>query len=297
MSDYQFGWRPDPRAVDEVLGFLRHPVFSVAAAPIGDSGKGKVVLLHKLVERVRGSFPVHRQTIGDCVSHGWGLSVDVVRAVQIAQGARERYAGDTATEPIYAGSRVEIGGGRIRGDGSVGAWAAKLVSTYGTLIRGAYGSIDLSEYDGARARDWGRPGRGIPDPLEPTMREHLVHTVSLVDSYEAARDAIANGYPVAVCSNQGFASVRDAQGFARPKGTWGHCMMFVAVDDADARPGLLCCNSWGPDWISGPKRHEQPEGSFWVDAQTVDRMLRQGDSFAVSQYEGYPAQDLDYAQY
>jgi hypothetical protein len=49
-------------------------------------------------------------------------------------------------------------------------------------------------------------------------------------------------------------------------------------------------NSWGADWISGPKRHDQPDGSFWVDADVAERMLRGQDSFAVSGYEGYPAQ-------
>tara|TARA_R110000868_G_scaffold228799_2_gene481762 strand:- start:833 stop:1066 length:234 start_codon:yes stop_codon:yes gene_type:complete len=69
-------------------------------------------------------------------------------------------------------------------------------------------------------------------------------------------------------------------------------MIFIGVDDAHRRPGLCCMNSWGPNWISGPKRHNQPDGSGWVDAETCDRMLRvQPDSYAVSGFVGFPAAD------
>jgi hypothetical protein len=276
---------------------MKHPVFGVAAAPIRDSGKGKVVLLHKALIQVMGRFPVHEQTIGDCVSHGWGLGIDVLKAVQIAAGAREEFTGETATEIVYAASRVEVGGGRLgNGDGSIGAWAAQAVSeTVGTLVRGKYGDLDLTEYSGATAKKLGRRGAGVPDDLEPQAREHPVKTTSLVRTYEELRDAIANGYPVPPCSNRGFASRRDEKGFAKPSGSWAHCMLFLAVDDEDGRPGVLCQNSWGDNWISGPKRHDQPDGSFWVDADVAERMLAEQDSFAMSGYVGFPAQELDFS--
>jgi hypothetical protein len=71
-------------------------------------------------------------------------------------------------------------------------------------------------------------------------------------------------------------------------------MLFCGVDDESRRPGLLCWNSWGDDWISGPTRHGQPAGSFWVDADVADAMLRQEDSYAISGYEGFKSQELDY---
>lgn len=71
-------------------------------------------------------------------------------------------------------------------------------------------------------------------------------------------------------------------------------MCFVGVDDENKRPGLLCWNSWGDDWIDGPTRHGQPAGSFWVDADVADAMLRQEDSYAISGYEGFKSQELDY---
>jgi hypothetical protein len=71
-------------------------------------------------------------------------------------------------------------------------------------------------------------------------------------------------------------------------------MLFCAVDDEYKRPGLLTVNSWDKTWVTGPRRHDQPEGSFWTDADDVDIMLREGDSFAISGYLGYPAQELEY---
>jgi len=288
-----FGWEYDPKEVEAYVSSLTRPLAETSCYDIKDSGKGKTVLLHKLVEQVVGHYPVRRQTIGDCVSHGFAGAVDVLKCVEIAKlGQPEAWVAETASEVIYGFSRVEVGGGRLSGDGSYGAWGSKAVNRYGTLARQKYGSIDLTRYSGARARQWGARGNGVPDVLEPMSREHLVRSTSLVTTYEAARDAIANGYPIAVCSMQGFLPRRDSDGFARPSGTWAHCMMFCAVDDSHRRPGLLCVNSWGPNWISGPKRHSQPDGSFWVDADVADNMLRRNpDSYLVSQYEGYPRQD------
>ena len=288
------GWVNDPAEVEAVLAELPMPSFAAAAPHLAGKGAKRVALLWKACDIVLGEQPIYPvQTIGDCVSHGFGRVVDLVKCLQIVAGRRQKWIAQTASEPIYGGSRVEVGGGRIRGDGSVGAWAAKWISQYGVLSRIKYGEIDLTSYSGERAREYGR--KGCPDVLEPIARERVVRTVSLVTSYEQARDAIANGHPIAVCSNQGFASKRDADGFARAQGAWGHCMAFIAADDEFKRPGLLCCNrSWGQNWIDGPKRLRQPDGTFWVDADVADRMLRQGDSFAASEFDGYPDQELDY---
>lgn len=284
------GWVYDWRSVNAYLAESPTPVFAASAAPLQGTGAKAVRLLYDEVRRVVGTDIILTQTIGDCVSQGWAQGCDYVACTQITAGSREKWVATCATEPIYALSRVEIGQGRIRGDGSVGAWAAKAVTEFGTIRRQKYGTIDLTSYSGDRARLWG--SRGCPDELEPVAREHPIKTVSLVTSYEQARDAISNGYPVVVCSQQGFNDTRDSEGFMRAQGTWGHCMVFTAVDDAHTRPGLLCQNSWGPAWISGPKRHNQPDGSGWVDAEVADRMLRiQPDSYAVSGFRGFPSVD------
>ena len=286
--EFPMGRLEDPRVVDEFCSQARRPVFGVSAAPLQDSGKGKVALLYQAVEQAMGSYPVRLQTVGDCVSQAFAGAVDVLASVErVIKGEREVVTHATASEAIYGLARVEVGGRRLgRSDGAYGGWGERAVQQYGTLLRQKYGRYDLTKYSGRKARDWGY--KGLPDSLEPTAREHLVRETSLVLSYEEARDAIANGYPVVVCSNQGFTRSRDRDGFARPSGSWPHAMLFCGMDDAHRRPGLLCVNSWGPHWIRGPKRHSQPNGSFWVEADVANRMLRQRDSYSISDFNGYP---------
>ena len=70
-------------------------------------------------------------------------------------------------------------------------------------------------------------------------------------SFAEAAAAIRNGYPVAVCSGQGFTMTRDRDGFCLPRGSWGHCMCFIGVA-VGRRPGLCCLQSWGPNTPDGP---------------------------------------------
>ena len=289
------GWIDDPAAVEAVMNDLPFPVFSDIWTPIKDSGKGKRVLLYDFIRKAsNGQYPKRKQTIGDCVAHGAAYAVDAVKSVDIIlKNEFEEWVEETATEDIYAGSRVQIGGGRIRGDGSIGAWAARYVNEYGALPRGKYGNVDLTTYSGSKARSWGRGGAGVPKSLIPTAKKHPIQTVSKVTTYEEVRDLIANGYAVTIASMQGFSSKRDSEGFARPQGSWAHQMSILAVDDEYKRPGVLVQNSWGT-WNSGPKRHDQPNGSFWVDAEEIERrILKKGDSWAFSGYEGFKPRELN----
>lgn len=288
------GWIDDPWAVDDIMNDLPYPVFQDAWTPIKGTGRKKCVLLYDLIRKVNnGKFPMRKQTVGDCVAQGAAYAVDAVKAVDIIINKDlERWVAETATEDIYAGSRIIIGKGRILGDGSIGAWAARYVNEYGALPRGKYGNIDLTKYSGSKARSWGRRGAGPPQSIVAKAKKHPILTVSQVKTYEQVRDLIANGYAVTIASNQGFSSKRDSEGFAKPHGSWAHQMSILGVDDKYKRPGVLVQNSWGA-WNSGPKRNNQPTGSFWVDAEEIERrVLSRGDSWAFSGYEGFMVQKL-----
>lgn len=298
------GWIPPSHAVS------RHPVgsFQQAGAHLKNTGSGKRVLLWKFFERLIGeSLTPHNQDGPDCVGQGYALGTDILSSVQIAVTRKtERWVAKAAVEPIYAGSRVEIGEGKLKGAGSHGVWAAKWCSQYGILHRRAYlnGKYDFTNYDFDRGRAWGHIctecttwGGGVPDDLEQIAKRHPVKTYKLVKTWPEARDAVANGYPVIICSNVGFTDTRDKDGFARAKGKWFHCMLLAGVDDISTRPGGLLINSWGPNWITGPTRFGQPAGSFWVDADVLEKMLKQGESFAISNYSDLPKRDLDYRLY
>jgi hypothetical protein len=292
------GWISDTAARQRFVENNRYPFLRSHMGQIKGTGKGKKVLLYKLFEQVTGRPLVpHYQTIGDCVSHAYGLGVDVLTAVRILMyNKSEQWVAKSATELIYAGSRIEVGGGRIGGDGSIGVWAAEFIRKWGVLLRQSYlnGAYDYTTYSGQLARALGRRGVGVPDSLEPLCKLHPLKTCALVNSWEECRDAVANGYPVTMCSNIGFTSKRDRDGFLRRgRQPWYHAMAILGVDDEYRRPGALIQNSWGGDtWVSGPKRHEQPDGSFWCDAATIDAAMKQGDSIALSGYVGYPRVDI-----
>lgn len=284
MNDGFYGWIHNPAEVEKVLATLPQPLFAAAAPNLAGTGENKQTLLYLGVRKVIGkderSGP---QLIGDCVSWGWGGMIDYLQCGQILAGQPNEYE-EIATESIYALSRVEIGhqNGSME-DGSVGAWAAKACSTMGVLSR-----TTLGPYDSKRAKAWG--ASGLPDNLEPEARKHLVQTTSLIQNFQQACDAIGNGYPVAVCSNQGFTMTRDAQGFCSPQGTWAHCMLFIAT--RFDRPGLLCAQSWGPATPNGPRDLDQPTNTFWVDATVANKMFAMHDSFTASPFNGFPAQRI-----
>jgi hypothetical protein len=289
------GWVPDPAAVEETVKASAIPDF--ADTPAGKAAQGHAeAFLWRAVRSVAGlpenSYPnINQRDVGCCVGCGFKHAVDILLANQILSGQQATWK-PVSAEVIYGGSRVEIGGGRIRGDGSVGAWAAKWVSRYGVVPMGKVGTIDLSTFDPYRARVFG--ARGVPDDIEAVAKESPVKGAALVRSWTDVKRAIAQGYPVAVCSDQGFTMTRDRDGFARPSGTWYHCMAIIGVRSAP-RDGAFVLNSWGDRAHTGPVYPpDQPPAGFWADAQTVDRMVAQGDSYALSDAVGFPARRLPF---
>lgn len=303
------GWLPNSTEFQNFLYRNSRPYLTQQAPKVfTGSGKGKVVLLFKYLEREIGKLVPHHQAVGDCVGQAFGLGVDILTATQIHLiGRDEKWVSKASTEAIYAGSRYEIGykahGNKrlLDGDGTIGVYCAEFLRDYGVLVRKKYGDIDLTKYSAKLAREWGK--NGVPDRLEPIAKRHPVRSFALVRSYVECRDAIANGYPVILSSSFGFnpncpncnPGGRDKQGFLKHCGKWFHSFCAIGSDDSSSnRPGLLLINSWGPNWVKGPTKHSQPNGSFWVDAKTIDRMCREGDSFAISSFVGFPRQRLNY---
>ena len=273
----------DPEDIDKLLGELPHPLFGAAAYDLAGTGKGKVALLYKNVWKFDPGFgPAERQTTGDCVSHATRNAVDVTRSTEIIGGQKEDFVTRSATEGIY-GSR---GHG---GQGMSCSVAARFVhQNGGILLRKKYDSVDLSVYNSSTGSSWG--SRGIPPAVIAEAKKHQVKTISLVNTIEQARDAIANGYALSVCSGAGFSSRRDQHGIASRSGGWSHAMAWVAMDDSQEiykETLFLVQNSWG-NWNSGPKRFDQPDGSFWIRESVAASMLSGNGSFAFSDVDGFP---------
>ena len=272
---------------EELIESSKYAYFKDGAKKIKTSGKGKLSTPYKSLLKFDKKAFDERQTTGDCVSHGTRNACDISRAVEIdIKKEREGWIARGATEAIYG----------ARGHGGQGmscARAATFVSeTGGIIVRKNYpGVADFSKYNGNLGAGWG--GRGLPDKVIDLANDHQIKTTSLVRTVEEARDALANGYGLAVCSGVGFSNKRDKKGIARVSGSWAHCMAWVACDDTGSEPLFLVQNSWGkwndgghPDW--GPI----PDGSFLITADVASNMLAQNGSYAFSEFDGFPLQKL-----
>ncbi len=302
------GWNPNPAGVER---WLKHhsnktPLFAdhgpkIVASEIKDT------FLYEYLLRLHPTWKRGAQGIGDCTSWGWEIACTILMATQIAKmGRLEGFLGEAATEAIYGGARVEAEGRKTGGwtDGWYGAGCAKWVKNWGVVLRKDHSiqtgnkEHDLTRYSSDKAKNWGNYGCGGQNDkslLDAVAKLHPVQSTALVTTFEQAAAAIMNGYPVPVCSGQGFASTRDKDGFARGQGSWSHCMCFVGCRGG-SRPGLLCMNSWGAS-CSGPVWPEtMPEAvrvcTWWVEPSTANSMLRGEDSFAVSELNGFPPAKL-----
>jgi len=276
----------DPDDLNKLLGELPLPLFGAAAYQIEYSGVGKLSLPFKSLLKFDPKFgPAEAQKTGDCVSHGVRNAIDISRTVEIdIKGEAEGYVARGATEGIYQ-SRGH------RGEGMHCSQAARYVNKEGgILLRKKYGKVDLSNYNASLGANLRIPTSIFIDEA----KKHQVGTTSLVTTVEEARDSLANGYGLACCSSVGFSSVRDNNGISLSKGTWHHCMAWIACDDTRDlfdETLFLVQNSWGK-WNSGPKRHGQPDGSFWIRERDARKILQARGSFAFSNVEGFPARQL-----
>jgi hypothetical protein len=272
---------------DHLMENSKYPLFGDASRRIKNSGKGKLSTPYKSVLKFDSNPYNERQTTGDCVSHGTRNACDVSRAVEIdVHNEREAWMARGATEAIYG----------ARGHGGQGmscSRAAEFVSKNGGIVlRQNYkGVADFTKYNGNLGAGWG--GRGLPDPVIDLANDHQIKTVSLIQTIEEARDALANGYGLAVCSNYGFSNKRDKKGISNTSGNWAHCMAWIACDDTGSEPLFLVQNSWGK-WNDGghPEWGPIPDGSFLIRAEVAAGMLAANGSYAFSNFDGFPVQKL-----
>ena len=298
VTAWDFGWVDDPAAVAVVAATQEFP--DASATPAGmadDAALPSSAYLWKAFFTLFGKNPTTRnqRQVGSCVGFGTTKAVETTMAVEIAINGEAEEWKDIAQEVTYGGSRVEVGNGRIRGDGSVGAWAAEFVRRWGVVARGVYGGLDLSTYSEQTCREYG--DRGVPADLEALAKSHPVKDTTLVKSWADAKKMLAAGYGLAVCSTQGFSMTRDANGVCRPSGNWGHCMAIDGyhTDEAGNEYGHID-NSWGPNAHTGPVGWGDPSTSgFWASAEVIDPMIRAGDTWAFAAVQGFPARVIDWS--
>lgn len=176
--------------------------------------------------------------------------------------------------------------------GSFCGYAAQAVKDVGAVPALDFSIIgdDLSEYSAGRASRW---QRGPPETYETIAAGYRSGFVK-IKTWEQLRDSIANGVPVIVGSQVGFGSKsgarRNSSGMLRSRwwSRWSHAMVFCGVSDGRSKRALLL-NSWGKNWISGPKwLGDEPDGSFWVSKSDAEKMLSYNDAYAILPIPGVP---------
>jgi len=222
-----------------------------------------------------------------------GQGIDFVQAIQ-ALLQKKSWIKRTATEYLHIGGRQVIG--KRKGGGVSIKEAMTFAATFGTLFRQEYElgeqKFNFTNYDYMNAvalED------GIPSWLLNAGRQHRVGKLVKVSTWREARDAIRNLYPVVIGSSVGFdgktnwsGALRDKDGFCEPKGTWYHAWLLVGIDDRHKRPGGCLMNSHGENWVKGPTRNKQPNGSIWVGKDVIHQMVKEyADSYAICDLEGF----------
>lgn len=253
-------------------------------------------------------WPCPGQTTGDCVSHAGKNSALVLIGVECELAKPDEVTGKVEGWPEVSATAEEQGVVAseniygARGHGGQGADCGTLqqyvMNEGGILLRQNYPDlgIDLTNYNANIGIRWGIPG--VPSSVSAEGKKHQIRTATDCSNHEVARDFVANGYPIWVCSGLGWSSSRDANGYSRQQGGWSHSWIVAGYDDRDSTkqqygfPLFLFIHDWGP-WNSGGRRImatdiDIPEGAFWGDARLLDRC----DLTAMSSINGWPRRTL-----
>lgn len=280
-----------------VLAILFLGLFGRGVVPPNSNDE---INLGRAVESVSpGHFPLNQGNYGSCVAFGHAAACDILMAEDKLAGTTGKWL-KSSPDSIYGGARNEARDrvSKSRSQGSNGFDAVKwLTDRGGVLYQQAYPqyNLDLSKYSIERTADWGYWGNGGRDdglggPLDKEAQKHPIKDAALVKTLAELDAALAAGYPVTICSGQGFTKTRDKDGFCRASGSWWHCMCIIGKRNG-GRKGYLILNSWG-NYCDGPKYQDQPDGSFYAEPAVVARILAQGDSWALSGQTGFPKKIL-----
>lgn len=309
------GWIESPKDVEAYLNAPdnKYPVFSASGADLKKAYEKKDTELWSALLACEPGWQRGAQAIGDCVSWGLELAGTVLVAKNCLRTGNKKMFAQVATEPLYGGARVEVYGIKFGGwqDGANGARAAEFSRRFGMLLRKDYSGEtgnkehDLRKYSGKRAKDWGNYGCGGQfdnGKLDLLAKNMPVKTTTLVTCFDDVAAAIAGAKcPVTIASNYGTNMKRDKYGQCAWNGSWNHQMVLLAVRFGP-RPAARCFQSWGPLVASGGEDPNEviPKyisgTSWWIPADDIDRICRQGDSHAIGDVEGWKIDPFDYSK-
>lgn len=188
---------------------------------------GQRMMLWEVARKLFGKdiFNDIGQSIGDCVSWGAKHAIEYVQMFDIANSRKVETYKSIFPPYLYGTGRVQIGGGSMWGDGSIGSWQAQAVIKYGAIAEDTEG---CPKYSGSVARSWGkRPGP--PSQFLTEGAKHLIESIAQINSWEDALKALMNGYPITVASNVGYDMSPRNDGFNHNSTSWAHQMCLTPL--------------------------------------------------------------------
>lgn len=241
------------------------------------------------------------QLTGSCVGAGGGNALfSLAAADKIRRGDRER-----AVIPFWLypyGISRQLAGMRGRGEGSLGSTFAQAVREYGHVPADGAGLPAFKESDGivwgsSAEYEWS-DGRRAGEDLRTEAKPHLVKSTALCRSPDDVREAIKNYYPVVHASNWGGLMQCPVKGTSEPvllsrrATTWNHQMSVHGWQDHPEHGEIFyVLNQWGLD-VHGTCPSGAPRGGFWIKRADMADIVSQGETFALSQFDGFPAVDV-----
>lgn len=240
------------------------------------------------------------QKHGTCVGQSHKTGTDITMGVnRFISGIK--FEGRAAVAPIYAGSRVEIGGWVGRGDGSNGSWAAEWLTKYGVvLLKELNLPEDSTDTDEDMARAWTARSEGVPAQYEAIAKTKPIKNAAQVKTPEEVRAALWGLNYVNICTNLIPGSQRSADGTSRMSNQGGHSTGIVGCRQTGSGWVYAYLQSWG-DWARGfyPWTKFDPFNEFAcaivdISESDLSRVLREQDSYALSGVSGFNLIDPDY---
>lgn len=246
------------------------------------------------------------QRTGSCVGNGGGQGVWHLSAVEVIRlGDPEQFL-----LPFYLmtyGRSRFYGGIRGRGEGSFGSAMAKAMLTDGMFAYNEPGLPQPTQSEeegtswGAAAEMQWSDGEAIDQKWIDKGRKHLVQSVARIADGDAAWEAASNYYPMTCASDWGGQMSPPIRGSGDKRvllnsrvTTWQHQMCCIGRwRHPEFGKLFYILNSWSPRAHGICPSGAQP-GGFWITFKEFDYICRSGEVYAISQYQGYPAQTFSW---
>jgi hypothetical protein len=258
-----------------------------------------------------GKFlPYVWQQTGSCVGAGGGnmqmtgMSVEIVLHSEVEEFKVPWW--------LFAYGRSRYRGGMNgQGEGSFGSAWAEAITKDGSFEIDPEGAPDLPDYkvqDGwivqpaKTEMQWSDGGR-VQDVWLKLGVKHLFRTAAVMKSAQDCAEALMNGYALTLASNFGIRPMvpsptgDPAVRLATWNGSWAHQMFSDEYWDHPSLGEIFRIgNNWGPD-AHGSPTGEEPPGGFYIRAKTMDQICRNGEVYAFSGFDGFPARSLDFGAF